>query len=336
MTIVAAQDPALRATLERCEPLVYSARAPAELDRPDHVRAASAIAAVGKHLLIVQDDASFIALWSPDGTVTAIALPVGAGGRRRFEERLGNKGDKLDLEAAVVVEGAHGLRLVAFGSGSTLRRDRIAVVDLAVEGGRNPRVVNVELVDAAGWYAELRAQTAFSGSELNVEGSVVDEDRLILFQRGNGAPRRGLLPVNATGELPLGAFAAWLAAGGSGPPPELRDVKQYDLGRAGDVPFTFTDAARLGPERVVFVASAEASPDTFRDGPVLGTRIGLLAGGPPRFTTLLDSSGRPSTRKVEGVCPCSERDDRLWVVTDADRPDRPAELCEVALSGPWR
>src|SRR5690606_14552361 len=125
MTIVAAQDPALRATLERCEPLVYSARAPAELDRPDHVRAASAIAARR----------------SPDGTVAAIALRAGAGGRRGFEERLGNKGDKLDLEAAIVVGGAHGLRLVAFGSGSTLRRDRIAVVDLAVEGGTNPWVV---------------------------------------------------------------------------------------------------------------------------------------------------------------------------------------------------
>ena len=116
---VASYDPGLEAVIvSRCE-LWYAEGESLAEDRLGYVRAGSALAWCGDELAIVQDDASFIALRSADGGVRAVALPRGAGGRRRFEDGLGNKADKLDLEACVVVAGPAGPRVLAFGSGST-------------------------------------------------------------------------------------------------------------------------------------------------------------------------------------------------------------------------
>jgi hypothetical protein len=75
------------------------------------VRAASGVVRIGGDLYIVQDDASFFAVRRADGSVSAIDLPAGPGGRRRFEVALGNKMDKLDLESRRA-DGAGDRRLV--------------------------------------------------------------------------------------------------------------------------------------------------------------------------------------------------------------------------------
>ncbi len=298
-------------------------------DRPAFVRAASGIAWLGDELAIVQDDASFVALRAPDGAVRAVALPLGPGGRRRFEERLGNKSDKLDLEACLSVEGPRGPVLLGIGSGSLPGRERIALVE---PHGPEP----VRVVDASVLYERLRTERRFSGSELNVEGAVAVGDVLRLFQRGNGAPTAGLEPVNATVDLPLSDMLAWLDAGGDGDPPPLGSIRQWDLGSERGVRYGFTDAALLTDDRIVFLAGAEDSPDAVRDGEVLGTRIGLMHGEDVRWTNLVDARGEPARVKAEGVVARRDRPDALWIVLDPDDPDRPAELCDVHLEGPWR
>ncbi|MCZ7680959.1 MAG: hypothetical protein M5U28_20110 [Sandaracinaceae bacterium] len=74
-TVVAEDDPRLGARIVRCEPLVYSDPAPDELDRPPHVRAASGIVRVGGELVVVQDDASFVAVRRADGRVEGHRAP---------------------------------------------------------------------------------------------------------------------------------------------------------------------------------------------------------------------------------------------------------------------
>jgi hypothetical protein len=54
------------------------------------------------------------------GAFRPLLLPQGEGGRRQFDDRLGNKAAKLDLEAGVVLPDG---RFVALGSGSTARRE---------------------------------------------------------------------------------------------------------------------------------------------------------------------------------------------------------------------
>ena len=92
-----------------------------------------------------------------------------------FDDTLGNKRDKLDLEACVTL--ADG-RLVAFGSGSTPEREQLVVWD-----GREPP----SMVEASSLYRDLRAAVVRDAARLNIEGAVVRGARLELFHRGNDA-----------------------------------------------------------------------------------------------------------------------------------------------------
>lgn len=293
------------------------------LDLPAHVRAGSGVRRWGERLVVVQDDVNALALLDERaGTVTPLALPAGEGGRRHFSERRGNKAAKMDLEACVVLPDG---RLVAFGSGSTAARERLVVVDVERR---------VRVVDGGALYARLRGRPDFAGSELNIEGAVVVGGRLRLFQRGNGAVVRGMAPTNATGDLDLGAFVAWLDAGPGAPslPPSFIDVSSVDLGRVGGVPFGFTDAVALPDGRVVFLAGAEDSPDTYGDGAVLGARVGVLDGEGVVLAEVLDERGGPSALKLEGVelvgvAPSGAIE--LVVVADMDDPDVAAVMAPL-------
>ena len=101
MTIRAHHDPSLSATVVSRRELHYTDGPDASLDRPAHVRAGSGIVRLGARLLVVQDDTSFLAVVDGD-RVHGVPLPAGPGGRRQFSEALGNKKDKLDLEACLL------------------------------------------------------------------------------------------------------------------------------------------------------------------------------------------------------------------------------------------
>jgi hypothetical protein len=329
--VVARRDGALRARVVRAAPLVYAAGADAALDRPGHVRAGSGLAWVGGTLVAIQDDANFVARIDPaTGSVHPVPLPAGEGGLRQFDDGRGNKRFKLDLEAcAAVPDGRGGEMLLAFGSGSSARRERILRV--ADVDAPHP---HVELREAITFYARLRQAGAFSGSELNVEGVVWRGDRLLLLNRGNGAPVDGRLPVDATCEVGWAALVAYLDGPGGHPAPSPESIVQYELGEIGGCRLSFTDAAVAG-DALVYTATAEASPNAVDDGPVAGSTLGIIgADGEARWTELLDADGGHFDGKVEGVAR-GTRPGVLYVIVDRDDPDRPSELCEVELAGPW-
>ena len=116
--------------------------------------------------------------------------------------------------------------------------------------------------------------------------------------------------------------------------PAPDNVTRYDLGRAGGVRLTFTDAA-LAPSGLLYLAGAEDSPDTVLDGEVTGAAVGLIHEGGARWTHLCDDAGEPLVVKAEGLAldPADPR--RALVVVDADDADAPSELLELELSGPW-
>lgn len=319
--IRAQSDSTLTARVARRRSLHYDEGADQLLDRPGHVRAGSGIVRVGDALAIIQDDTSFIALVA-GGSVTALPLPAGPSGARQFGEARGNKADKLDLEACIM----HETTLVAFGSGSSEKRERIALIyDPFGPAAR------VHVVEAPELYRSLKAHPEFAGSQLNIEGATANGDVLTLFQRGNGRPRDGRLPRDSTCELSMGELWRYLLAEGECPP--VGKVCSYDLGTAGGVRLTFTDATTAPDGRIVFLAAAEASPDTFHDGPVAGVSVGLLAEGTARLTPLLDERGLPLLAKAEGIALWPADPSRADVVVDRDDPDVPCELYEVALTG---
>ncbi|MCC6623046.1 MAG: hypothetical protein IT385_17440 [Deltaproteobacteria bacterium] len=295
-------------------------------DRTPHVRAASGIGWVGDRLAVIQDDASYLALVDPKtARARSIALPHEVDGRRRFESALGNKADKLDLEALVTWSDDAGAHVLAFGSGSTPARERWAHVVVPPSGAPTMR-----LVDAAPLYRDLRERSAFAGSELNVEGAVIVGDRLRMVQRGNGANLDDLVVVDATIDLDLADVRRWLAGAGPAPRPDPKTIVSYLLGELDGVRLTFTDATAIDDE-VWFLACAEDSPNTYDDGRVVGSILGRLDrdGRIAERRRLVDAEGRPLEAKTEGLVGAGPG--RFWVVVDMDDPERPAELWEVVV-----
>jgi hypothetical protein len=322
-------DPALTAVITRTTPLLYAEGADPAEDRPAHVRAGSGLTWIGGVLAVVQDDVSFIALIDPDTErVHAVPLPADDEGVRQFGTERGNKARKMDLESCVALPDTGGTEmLVAFGSGSTAARERILI--LRGIPNNTPRV---DVIHAPAFYAALRARPEFAGSEMNVEGAAWHRGRLLLVNRGNGAPADELLPVDAIAEIDWPALRAHLADS-SAPPPAPRSILQYELGEIDGWRLTFTDTAAFG-DSLFFTASAEASPNTYDDGPVAGSALGVVEGPGARWTVLCLADGTRFDGKVEGVAPGREPGTALLVV-DRDDPRRPSELCLVRLGPNW-
>jgi len=315
VTRIAVIDPALEVRVHGVRELRYDAAADANDDRPAHVRAASGLAMHHGRLVVVQDDASFFGVVGGEG-VTAMKLPRGSDGRRRFEVALGNKLDKLDLESVVSVDD----ELWAFGSGSLPIRDKICRVLHGV----------ARVQEAAPLYARLRE--ALDGA-LNIEGAArvqaLGRDELWLFHRGNTGPRD---PGPAVLRLRTHDLRAWLDATAS--MPALVDVDGYSLGEVGGVRLGFTDAVADG-DRVFYVAAAERSPNAIDDGAASGSQIGVIdvASGSVRATMFTGLDGAPV--KAEGIALDPARPKRAWIALDPDDPEAAAPLLDVELVGPW-
>jgi hypothetical protein len=309
--------------------LFYVDGAAPERDRPPHVRAGSGccfidVPGVGRRLAVVQDDAAFIALVDPkSGRVDGIDLPARAGGRRQFDKARGNKMDKLDLEsiATITVGGAPGL--LAMGSGSDRVREAFVLVRFEAGGPI------VEELAAPAFFAQLKRQAEFAGDELNVEGMVVDGDRVRFFNRGNGAGHA----VDAVGEVSLTQLLAHLRDPLLHAAPPLQKVRGFDLGRdAAGTRLTFTDATKHPDGRTLFLAAAEASPNAVDDGDVTSTALGVLGDdGAWTLTPLLDERGGPLRDKVEGLAVDPADPRRVFIVVDKDDAAAPAELLQVRL-----
>ncbi len=309
--------------------LLYTDGADASRDRPAHVRAGSGCCFVdvpgqGRRLAVVQDDAAFIALVDPNGgRVDAIDLPARAGGLRQFDKARGNKMDKLDLEsiASLTLDGRPAL--LAMGSGSDRVREVFVLVRFA---GETPVV---EELPAAAFFAGLKKNKSFAGDELNVEGMVVDGDRVRFFNRGNGAGAA----VDATGEVGLTQLLAHLRDPLLHAAPPLKNVRAFDLGKDGaGTRLTFTDATKHPDGRTLFLAAAEASPNAVDDGEVTGTAIGVLRDdGAIALVPLLDERGGPLRDKVEGIAVDPSDPKRAFIVIDKDDATAPAELLQVRL-----
>jgi hypothetical protein len=293
------------ALLDELEPLLY-ARAADGL--PPHVRAASALRRFENRLVIVQDDVLAFAARSAGGAVEPVLLPPHPSGRRVFDDTLGNKHEKLDLEACVTLPDG---KLVAFGSGSTAARERLVVWS----GQEQPAVIA-----ASSFYGDLRAAVTRGAARLNVEGAVVRGPRLELLHRGNDA--RGQA-ANAIAAVDCAEFAAWLA--GESPSPRVERVTTVDLGSVGGVPFGFTDAVALDDERLVVVACAEDSASALSDGAVLGCRVGLLDAHGLTAVAVHDAAG-PTLLKLEGIERRAGSSTEFDVVVDVDRPAAAAQL----------
>jgi len=252
------------------------------------VSAASGLLRVGDELWIAADDEHELLVCDRHGCrLREVALARGT----LPAEEAARKALKLDFEAmALLPDGS----VLVLGSGSRPTRRR---------GARLAGGVVTEL-DLGPLYRRLDEELP----ELNIEGAAMGGDVLRLMSRGNGpAGRNAVIDVDAVA----------LLAGGDG----LRRVTPVELGELDGVRLGFTDATPAG-DALLFSAAAEASPDTYQDGPFAGSAIGLLDGATVRWL-------RPvGPEKIEGL---TRWDDELLLVSDADDRSRRAGLYRT----PW-
>ncbi|HYE87785.1 MAG TPA: hypothetical protein VEA16_15585 [Vicinamibacterales bacterium] len=284
---------------------------------PAHLSAASGLVALGEQLYVIADDEHALGVFPAAG--------AGKGTLRRvFAEQLPQsptqrKAAKADLEVLLHVPVSDGLPqglLLALGSGSTAQRER--GVWFALDGAGRLQG-DAQPLDLGPLYAALRNALP----ALNLEGAVVRAEALILLQRASRIDRR-----NALIHLPLGMLRQALASGTFAAPPSIPPPTAIDLGECEGVPWSFTDATVLDDGRILFSAVAEDSPDTYSDGRNLGSAIGWLAAD-GRLESLHRIAG---TAKIEGIAVAAVGGrSQLWMVTDADDPQVPAQLLQLDL-----
>ena len=284
--------------------------APAE-SRPRHVSAASGLVRVQSHLYVVVDDELHLAVFPAAGSAPGHLI-------RLFEGTLpapkaGRKKQKPDLEALTLLPAderdPHGA-LLALGSGSTRNRHRAALLSLDAQGDVSGAAC---IADCSPIFNTL----ADEFPTLNIEGALICDGEIRLFQRGNRSD-----PRNAIIRFRLAAVRAMLRGETNAEIMPL-SIDVVDIGAIDGIPYSFTDAASLPDGGTLFTAIVEDTPDAYQDGPCAAAAIGRLdRDGGLRWLRPLDHP-----HKIEGV---DARIDgnaiRLLLVTDADDADVPAEL----------
>lgn len=312
-----------------------------EVDRPPHVRAASGLTVFSEYLAVVQDDANWLALIDSVERVHALPLPPAPeSGARVFSDERGNKHEKFDLEACIALPGEGHGELIGFGSGSHKGREWILRIhessDMTarLEGrARHESLaldLKAEFLDATAFYDSLRQTRSFAGAGINIEGAIsIGEDTIRLFQRGNAPSRDGLEPVDSTGDISWSALRQHLSDPTQYPPPEITNIRRYDLGELGGVRLTFSDAEYLGEGRVLYSASAE-DPESDR---IAGSVLGLIeADGRARYTEVIDKDGTQFSGKIEGLTRQNDELAEVRFVIDDDDETLPSVLYEADLS----
>ena len=209
----------------------------AEAEGASFLSAASGLVRARSFLYVVADDELHLGVFpaandTPGHLIRLFegALPASKADRKKL---------KPDLETLVKLPAAGGYpdgAILALGSGSKRNRRMGALLRLDAHGAVRG---SPETVDLAPIFASL--DDAFR--DPNIEGAVVVEDEVRLFQRGNKRQRE-----NAIVRYELSSFLCVLdtTRHHSIKPDAIRMV---DLGEIDGVPFCFTDAAALPDER---------------------------------------------------------------------------------------
>jgi hypothetical protein len=261
-----------------------------------HISAASGLVMIGQKFYVVCDDEQSLAVFSSDSKSSAERVQLFEGVLPRDPRE--RKKKKKDIESLFLMDD----QLYAVPSGSTSHRNTGAVIN-----------VNTHVVRPLD-FTRLFEACAKTIKELNVEGGVIYQKDIILFQRGNGAQGQNAIIV-----LDRAMFAGQAQI----PPTCLKEIITVDLGLLNDLPLSFTDAAVVNG-RIFFLAVCEASASTYEDGEVSGSVIGELnRSGKVLSLDQLDLTGKPEGLHIE--------DKTVYIVTDDDNALVPARLFKGTL-----
>lgn len=282
-----------------------------------HLSAASGLVRAGTFLYVIADDELHLGVFDATGAGAGCLVRLFAG--ELPGSRSKRKAQKPDLEALTLLPSFAAFRhgaLFALGSGSKRNRRTGALLGVDADGAASGCP---SLVDLSDMFSALEEEFP----DLNIEGAVVSDGELRLFQRGNTRAAQ-----NALARFRLSEVLDALASGAPHEPLRPIAIHRVDLGEIDGIPLCFTDGAALPNGEMVFTAIAEDTHDSYHDGPCAGAAVGIIGNdGKLRFLERLD---RP--HKIEGVdAQVDGSVIRLLLVTDADDASVPAALFSAAI-----
>ena len=154
------------------------------------------------------------------------------------------KKDKPDFESITLNDN----KFYIFGSGSTKKREIRVKFDLENN--------EASTKDVSDLYQKLKKKAEFTDNDLNLEGSFYWNENLYLINRGNGEfSKNGIFIYNK----------------------EFDNViyKPFKLPIINNVETSFTDAIFL-ENKIYFLACAENTSNTYDDGEIYGSIIGVI------------------------------------------------------------
>lgn len=287
--------------------------------RHPYLSAASGLVQIGDWLYVVADDENHLGIFLRDGIGHGELIELFPGDLPlEYEER---KEAKPDLEVLTFIppskkypQGA----LLALGSGSKETRCLGVIIALNEQG----ELADAELIQLDGLYQLLKQEIG----KINIEGAVIVDDDIILFQRGNKKNK-----LNATLRIPLKHFYQSVFGDDKKPKHKLElTITPYELGDIGGVPLCFTDATTLPDGSIIFTAAAENTSDAYLDGQCMGSIIGVITNsGNLHSTIAVDKLIKAEGVEAQLINNCIH----LLLVTDADDASAPAQLYAAELSG---
>ncbi|WP_159777385.1 hypothetical protein [Flavobacterium sp. 9AF] len=155
-----------------------------------------------------------------------------------------SKKEKLDFESIAL----KGNKIVFLGSGSTENRNIAKSFHLKSK--------KIKTFDFIKHFENFRKITSLSNDELNIEGLIIIEDKILFFQRGNAInASNGIFIMNEITQNII--------------------FKTVSLPKINNVEASFTDAI-LVDKTIYFLATVENTISTYDDGEILGTFVGEM------------------------------------------------------------
>ncbi|EFK59980.1 DUF6929 family protein [Sphingobacterium spiritivorum] len=212
------------------------------------------------------------------------------------------KKEKADIEAISLYENT----LFIYGSGSTAKRNKGFEVFPDNSFKVNPS-------DLTALYSRLQKVANISEADFNIEGAIVDQDRILLFNRGNGPQKRNVVfQINRK-------------------QPEQEILwKDIALPAIKTMSTGFTDAI-LHQGLIYFIAAAEDSNSNYHDGEIGGSLIGVMDAGTFDIKRTLEIS---ATHKIEGLTFYEEdqKSVQFLLCEDRDNDEEEAIIYKLTLS----
>lgn len=221
-----------------------------------------------------------------------------------------DKSQKPDFESLTYVEINGKKELLIFGSGSKSPQRNILIrTGIELED-------SVKAYKLDDFYNSILQQSDLPKENLNIEGVVVDRNKMYLFNRGN----------NAVWEIDFNEFINYIEQMGNGQIPKFKEycisLPIYKKVQAG-----FSGATMMkGSSKIIFTASLEDTENWIDDGNVLGSYLGVIeidklkTGYEPRMVALVQNDEMLQL-KVESAGLVAQPDDSsmdLLLVTDED------------------